>query len=149
MNTAMAMPGNTASTWLTHLFGSGLDDDRYVVERFVAKRSPAFRRQDVVTALVGFARAYNTPAALPEVFGHSFCNLVLVQHRCNHPNPAQADRAASGRLSTEAAGRSGCGGAKMGQQLLRSAIKPMRGRCAARLEDGSQSYRLPHTSGAV
>ena len=37
MNTAMAMPGNTASTWLTHLFGSGLADDRYVVERFVAK----------------------------------------------------------------------------------------------------------------
>ena len=36
MNTAMAMPGNTASTFLTHLFGSGLEDDRYVVERFQA-----------------------------------------------------------------------------------------------------------------
>ncbi len=34
MNTAMAMPGNTASTFLTYLFGSGLEDDRYVVERF-------------------------------------------------------------------------------------------------------------------
>ena len=36
MNTAMAMPGNTASTFLIHLFGSGLEDDRYVVERFRA-----------------------------------------------------------------------------------------------------------------
>ncbi len=34
MNTAMAMPGNTASTFLTHFFGNGLADDRYVVERF-------------------------------------------------------------------------------------------------------------------
>ena len=34
MNTAMAMPGNTASTFLIHLFGSGLADDRYVVEGF-------------------------------------------------------------------------------------------------------------------
>ena len=36
MTTAMAMPGNTASTFLIHFFGSGLADDRYVVERFKA-----------------------------------------------------------------------------------------------------------------
>ena len=36
MSTAIAMPGNTASTFLTHFFGSGLADDRYVVERFKA-----------------------------------------------------------------------------------------------------------------
>ena len=36
MATAMAMPGNTAATFLTHLFGSGLADDRYVVERLRA-----------------------------------------------------------------------------------------------------------------
>ena len=36
MNSAMAMPGNTAATFLVHLFGSGLADDRYVVERFKA-----------------------------------------------------------------------------------------------------------------
>ena len=33
----MAMPGNTASTFLVHYFGGGLDgDDRFVVERFRA-----------------------------------------------------------------------------------------------------------------
>ena len=30
------MPDNTASTFLVHLFGGGLADDRYVVERFKA-----------------------------------------------------------------------------------------------------------------
>ena len=34
MSTAVAIPGNTASTFLTHFFGSGLADDTYVVERF-------------------------------------------------------------------------------------------------------------------
>ena len=34
MSTALAIPGNTASTFLTHFFGNGLSDDRYVVERF-------------------------------------------------------------------------------------------------------------------
>ena len=36
MTTAMAMPGNTASTYLIHLFGTGLADDRFVVEKFRA-----------------------------------------------------------------------------------------------------------------
>ncbi len=36
MTTAMPMPGNTASTFLIHLFGGGLEDDRYVVEKFTA-----------------------------------------------------------------------------------------------------------------
>ena len=34
MPTVQTHPGNNASTFLTHLFGQGLDDDRYVVERF-------------------------------------------------------------------------------------------------------------------
>ena len=34
MHTVQTHPGNNASTFLTHLFGQGLDDDRYVVERF-------------------------------------------------------------------------------------------------------------------
>ena len=34
MSTAIAFPNHTASTFLTHLFGSGLADERYVVERF-------------------------------------------------------------------------------------------------------------------
>ena len=37
MSTAIAMPGNSASTFLTHFFGSGLADDRYAVERYKAR----------------------------------------------------------------------------------------------------------------
>ena len=36
MSTAIAFPNNTASTFLTHIFGTGLVDERYVVERFRA-----------------------------------------------------------------------------------------------------------------
>ena len=36
MTAAIAFPRNTASTFLTHLFGTGLADERYVVERFKA-----------------------------------------------------------------------------------------------------------------
>ena len=36
MSAALAMPGNTADTFLVHFFGTGLADDRYVVERFRA-----------------------------------------------------------------------------------------------------------------
>ena len=37
MATALAMPGNTADTFLVHFFGTGLADDRYVVEKFRAR----------------------------------------------------------------------------------------------------------------
>ena len=37
MTTAIAVPGNTAATFLTHFFGTGLADDTYVVERFKAR----------------------------------------------------------------------------------------------------------------
>lgn len=37
MTTALAVPSNTASTFITHFFGSGLVDERYVVERFKAR----------------------------------------------------------------------------------------------------------------
>ena len=68
MNTAMAMPGNTASTWLTHLFGSGLSDDRYVVERFVAKADGDIRplRAEAATS-VGRRKAKRFTATLKEV----------------------------------------------------------------------------------
>ena len=33
MQTVNARPGN-ARTFLTHMFGRGLEDDRYIVERF-------------------------------------------------------------------------------------------------------------------
>ena len=45
MSTAMAIPGNTANTFLVHYFGVGLDgDDRFVVERFKALSSGDIRR---------------------------------------------------------------------------------------------------------
>ena len=44
MTTAIAIPGNTASTFLTHFFGSGLSDDTYVVERFRAMIDGDIRR---------------------------------------------------------------------------------------------------------
>ena len=44
MSAAIAMNGNTASTFLTHIFGSGLIDDRYVVERFKALVDGDIRR---------------------------------------------------------------------------------------------------------
>ncbi len=37
MTAAMAMPGNTADTFLVHFFGTGLADERYVVETFHAR----------------------------------------------------------------------------------------------------------------
>ena len=44
MTAAIAFPRTTASTFLTHLFGSGLADDRYVVERFKALADGDIRR---------------------------------------------------------------------------------------------------------
>ena len=36
MSAAMAIPGNTADTFLVHFFNGGLADERYAVERFKA-----------------------------------------------------------------------------------------------------------------
>ena len=36
MSAAMAIPGNTADTFLVHFFNGGLTDERYAVERFKA-----------------------------------------------------------------------------------------------------------------
>lgn len=44
MTTAIAVPGNTADTFLTHFFGGGLSDERYVVERFRAMIDGDIRR---------------------------------------------------------------------------------------------------------
>ena len=37
MSTAIALPSNTATTFLSHIFGTCLADDRYVVEHFKAR----------------------------------------------------------------------------------------------------------------
>ena len=44
MNMAMAIPGNSDSTFLTHLLACGLEDERYVVERFQAMADGDIRR---------------------------------------------------------------------------------------------------------
>ena len=44
MNIAMALPGNSDSTFLTHLLARGLEDERYVVERFQAMADGDIRR---------------------------------------------------------------------------------------------------------
>ncbi len=36
MTTAIAVPGNMVSTFLTHFFGHGLVDDSYIVEKYKA-----------------------------------------------------------------------------------------------------------------
>lgn len=43
MHTIQARPGN-ARTFLIHMFGRGLEDDRYVVERFQAMADGDIRR---------------------------------------------------------------------------------------------------------
>ena len=43
MHAAIAVPGS-ASTILTHVFGRGLEDERYVVERFQAMADGDIRR---------------------------------------------------------------------------------------------------------
>ena len=44
MSATMPLPGNSANTFLTHLFGTGLKDDRYVVEKFRALVNGEIRR---------------------------------------------------------------------------------------------------------
>ena len=52
MSTAIAIPGNTANTFLVHFFGGGLADDRYVVQRFKARADG-----DIVPVLAEATRA--------------------------------------------------------------------------------------------
>ena len=44
MHAAIAVPGNSR-TILTHLFGRGLEDDRYMVERFQSMADGEIRRR--------------------------------------------------------------------------------------------------------
>ena len=44
MTATIAVPGNTADTFLVHFFGTGLSDDRYVVEKFKAMVNGDIRR---------------------------------------------------------------------------------------------------------
>ena len=70
MTAAIAFPRNTASTFLTHLFGSGLADERYVVERFKALACGDIRRvagEEPATTTKGKRRVKRATATLNEV----------------------------------------------------------------------------------
>ena len=70
MTAAIAFPGNTASTFLTHFFGSGLADERYVVERFKALADGDIRRvpgEKPATTKSGKRTAKRPTATLNEV----------------------------------------------------------------------------------
>ena len=67
---AIAFPGNTASTFLTHFFGSGLTDEPYVVERLRALACGNIRRvagEQPATTTKGKRRAKRAAATLNEV----------------------------------------------------------------------------------
>ena len=70
MTATIALPGNTASTFLTHFFGSGLADERYVVERFKALACGDIRRvagAEPTKAKKGKRRTRRATATLNEV----------------------------------------------------------------------------------
>ena len=70
MTAAIAIPRNTASTFLTHFFGSGLADERYVVERFKALACGDIRQvagEEPATTKKGKRRARRATATLNEV----------------------------------------------------------------------------------
>ena len=70
MTAAIAFPGNTASTFLTHFFGSGLADDSYVVERFKALACGDIRPvagEEPATTKKGTRRVKRATATLNEV----------------------------------------------------------------------------------
>ena len=60
MNAAMAVPGNTASTYLIHLFGTGLADERFVVEKFRALANGEIRPVATEAAAKGRRAAKRT-----------------------------------------------------------------------------------------
>ena len=63
MHAAIAMPGNTAATFLVHFFGSGFEDERYVVERFQALADGDIRRMpgdEPIWALLAHDRSIST-----------------------------------------------------------------------------------------
>ena len=67
MSAAMAMPGNTSATFLTHFFGSGLSDDRYAVERFRAMVDGDIRRCPDPAPARGRRKAGHATATLKAV----------------------------------------------------------------------------------
>ena len=67
MQTTRTLHGN-ASTYLIHMFGSGLEDDRYVVERFKSMTNGDIRPQSAEgSAKKGRRKARRTTVSLKAV----------------------------------------------------------------------------------
>ena len=70
MNAAMAIPGNSDRTFLTHLLARGLEDERYVVERFQAMIDGDIHRIPAdEPAKKGRRKAKRATASLKDVLG--------------------------------------------------------------------------------
>ncbi|MDE0150827.1 MAG: hypothetical protein OXM58_20915 [Rhodospirillaceae bacterium] len=70
MNAAMALPGNSDRTFLTHLLARGLEDERYVVERFQAMIDGDIRRMPAdEPAKKSRRKAKRTTVSLKDVLG--------------------------------------------------------------------------------
>ena len=68
MNMAMTLPGNSDNTFLTHLLARGLEDERYVVERFQALADGNIRRSPGdEPAKKGRRKAKHTTVSLKDV----------------------------------------------------------------------------------
>ena len=99
MTAGMAMPGNTAETFLVHFFGTGLADDRYVVERFRARADG-----DIVTAMAealaakGRRKVKRTMATLKAVKEPRPGYCAIASRRADGPLPGRpAGLASAGR----------------------------------------------------
>ena len=94
MHAAIAAPGK-ASTILTHLFGRGLADERYVVERFQAMADGDIRRWpgDAAAAKGRRARACLVRRWSSVTLVHITLETHL--HRRARPQPARQDALAS------------------------------------------------------
>ena len=77
MQTVKAFRGN-ARTFLTHMFGRGLDDDRYVIERFLSKAD-------------GEIRPRRRNGASKKSRGNVFPRNCLPKHREEDPARARRD----------------------------------------------------------
>ena len=93
MTAALAIPGNTADTFLVHFFGTGLTDDRYVVERY-----RALADGDIIPA----------PAEAPKAKGRGKAkNMVVSRKQAEAMRPGRTEIIICTGLSTRG-GRQAC-----------------------------------------
>ena len=77
MNAATAMPGNTAATFLVHFLGSGLADEKYVVERLKAHADGDIRPRPGETPAKGRGRPAKRVTARLKAFRETEATAVV------------------------------------------------------------------------